>query len=205
MATEMDTIINSQQTIPQAMAITEIMDSMAIQAIDHKTISHQLNKIQATNTYLHRPINLNHNHHGPTISTFHPHKIKIKIKIAQMAMATVISIHKADTDTKAAYQKLNRTKPQRNTHNIKSSPLINNKLQLGCADRQMTEQTRTKHGRFERVMMTQNNSFRLCTIPLNSLPYTLAKFYLPYEYILLHYILHRYLVSDYCQWIFYRR
>lgn len=119
MATEMDTIINSQQTIPQAMAITEIMDSMAIQAIDHKTISHQLNKIQATNTYLHRPINLNHNHnhHGPTISTFHPHKIKIKIKIAQMAMATVISIHKADTDTKAAYQKLNRTKPQ-HTHTI---------------------------------------------------------------------------------------
>lgn len=114
MATEMDTIINSQQTISQAMAITaitaitEIMASMAIQATDHKMISNQLHhtKIQATNTYLHKLIHLNHNrnHHGPTISTFHQHKINKINKIAQMAAATVISIHKADIDTEAGFR-----------------------------------------------------------------------------------------------------
>lgn len=101
MATAMDTIISSHQMISQAMEITEIteiteimeiMDSMVIQATDPKMTSNQ-----TTNTYLHRPIHLNRSHQDPITSTFHHHKMEI----AQMEMATVISIHKADIDTKA--------------------------------------------------------------------------------------------------------
>lgn len=79
-----------------AMATTEIMDSMVIQAIDHKMISNQLPHTipQTTNTYLHKTMHLNNNLNDQTTNTFRQHKI------VQTEMATVTSIHKADIDTK---------------------------------------------------------------------------------------------------------
>lgn len=176
MVTEMDTIINNQQTISQAtaiMEITETMDSMAIQAIDHKMISNQLlhTRIQATNTYLHRQmhLNLNHNHHDQTISTFHQHKIKI----AQMATATVISIHKADIDTKAIKAKTQFIKWTNATTTTTTTTKHHNNspLQASAHAHEIYKRQKQTIRLTTTINKRTNNdaidSFRLCTIPLS--------------------------------------
>lgn len=126
----MDTTTTNQLTISQAMATVmemamETMDSMDIQVVDPKMTSNQLHRTthQTTNTYHHNLMHLNHNHnhHDQTTNTFHHHKIKI----VQTEMATEISIHNPDIDTKAERNYTVLSVPHHTTNHTFQSTDIN--------------------------------------------------------------------------------